>query len=54
MAMLSVIIAVPLRYSAASLTWVHNGLQAAIGIITIAIGGVIVYEIGIAGELFAA
>lgn len=54
MAMLSVIIAVPLRYSAASLTWVHNGLQAAIGIITIAIGGVIVYEIGIAGGLFAA
>jgi hypothetical protein len=48
MASLSVIIAVPLRYSAASLTWMHNGLQAVIGIITVVIGSVIVYDIGIA------
>jgi hypothetical protein len=53
MALLSVIVAVPLHYSAASLTWMHNGLQAAIGIITVAIGGVIVYDVGIAGGLFA-
>ena len=53
MALLSVIIAVPLRYSATSLTWMHNGLQAAIGIITVAIGGVIVYDTGIVGSLFA-
>lgn len=53
MALLSVIIAVPLRYSATSMTWMHNGLQAAIGVITVAIGSVIVYDIGIAGSLFA-
>ncbi len=53
MAMLSIIIAVPLRYSATSLTWMHNGLRAAIGIITVVIGSVIVYDIGIAGYLFA-
>lgn len=53
MALLSVVIAVPLRYSAASLTWMHNGLQAAIGFVTVIIGSVIVYDIGIAGGLFA-
>jgi hypothetical protein len=53
MALLSVIIAVPLHYSAMSLTWMHNGLQAAIGVITVVIGGIIVYDVGIAGGLFA-
>lgn len=53
MALLSVIIAVPLRYTADSLTRIHNGLQAAVGIITIIIGSVIVYDVGIAGRLFA-
>jgi len=53
MALMSLIIAVPLRYSATSLTRMHNGLQAAIGIITIAIGGIIIYDIGIVGTLFA-
>ncbi len=52
MALMSLIIAVPLRYSAASLTWMNNGLQAAIGIITIAIGSAIVYGVGTAGTLF--
>jgi len=51
MAVLSVIIAVPLRYSASSLTWVHNGLQAVIGVTTLIIGGIIVYDIGITGGL---
>jgi hypothetical protein len=53
MALLSVIIAVPLRYSAASLTWMHSGLRAAIGIVTVAIGSVIVYDVGFVGGLFA-
>ncbi|PLX44163.1 MAG: urease accessory protein [Hyphomicrobiales bacterium] len=37
MAVLSMIIAVPL-YRTRSLTWLHNGLQALIGVITIGIG----------------
>jgi len=53
MALLSVIIAVPLRYSAASLSWMHNGLRTAIGIVTVAIGSVIVYDVGFVGGLFA-
>jgi len=38
MALLSVAIAVPLRYSAAGLTRLHGILHAAIGIATVAIG----------------
>lgn len=51
MAALSAIIAVPLRYSASGLTWLHNGLRAVIGVITLVVGGVIVYDIGITGGL---
>lgn len=51
MAALSMIIAVPLRYSAKGLTWLHNGLQVMIGMITIGVGGMMVYEIGFAGGL---
>lgn len=46
MALLSVVIAVPLRYTAGGLTWLHNGLQAAVGIVTLVIGGLMAYEIG--------
>jgi ABC-type nickel/cobalt efflux system permease component RcnA len=53
MALLSVIIAVPLRYTAHSLTRIHDGLQATVGIVTVVIGSVIVYDVGIAGGLFA-
>lgn len=38
MAVLSTIIAIPLRASAKSLTWMHNGLHSVIGIATITIG----------------
>lgn len=38
MAALSLAIAVPLRRSARGLTWMHNGLQAAIGLGTVGIG----------------
>ncbi len=46
MALLSVAIAVPLRLSAKGLTWLHNGLQAVVGIATVAIGAGLVYRIG--------
>jgi ABC-type nickel/cobalt efflux system permease component RcnA len=49
MAALSVLIAVPLRCSARGLTWLHNGLQSVIGIATVALGGIIIYEAGIPG-----
>ena len=51
MAVLSVIIAFPLRYSAGGLNWLHNGLQAVIGIITLAAGGALMYHVGITGGL---
>ncbi|MDQ7016597.1 MAG: urease accessory protein [Gammaproteobacteria bacterium] len=46
MAVLSVIIAIPLRRSAQGLTWLHNSLQAIVGIITIALGSQLVMNIG--------
>jgi hypothetical protein len=46
MALLSVVIAVPLRYSAKGLTWMHNGLQAVIGVATVAVGVMLIYRIG--------
>ena len=43
MALLSLIIAIPLRASAKGLTWVHNGLQAVIGLLTCLLGtGIVV------------
>jgi len=48
---LSMIIALPLHYSASSLTWLHNGLQAVVGVITLVIGAVMLYDIGIVGGL---
>jgi len=38
MAALSVIIAIPLRYSCNGLTWLYNGLQAIVGIATLSLG----------------
>ena len=46
MALLSYVIAIPLRYSARGMTWLHNGLQAVVGVATLVIGGMLVYEIG--------
>lgn len=45
MAILSVIIAIPLRASAKGLTWMHNGLQAMIGVLTCGLGFSIVYQL---------
>ena len=51
MAALSAIIAVPLCYSISSLRWAQNGLHALIGLTTLYVGGMMVYDIGIAGGL---
>ncbi len=44
MAVLSFIIAIPLRRSAQGLTWVHNGFQGLVGFATILIGGLLMSE----------
>lgn len=46
MAALSAVIAVPLAYSARLLTWMHHGLQGAVGGVTVLIGGFIAYGAG--------
>ena len=46
MVLLSFAIAIPLRRSARGMTWLHNGLQAVVGVATIFIGGMLVYEVG--------
>jgi len=51
MALLSVIIAVPLHFSGSRLSALRNKLQAVIGVATIVIGGITMYDIGIAGGL---
>lgn len=43
MALLSAAIAVPLQWSARSVTWLHNGLQGAVGVVTITIGALLFY-----------
>jgi ABC-type nickel/cobalt efflux system permease component RcnA len=45
MAILTVIISIPLRATANGLTWMHNGLQTAIGVLTCGLGGSIVYQL---------
>ena len=44
MGALSMVIAVPLAVSARSLTWANRGLQGAVGLVTVAIGIMTVYE----------
>ena len=44
MAALSVVIAIPLRYSANGMTGLHSTLQVVIGSATLIIGGMLVYE----------
>ena len=51
MAALSAVIAVPLRYSASGLTRLHHGLQIVIGSVTLVVGSMMVYEIGVVGGL---
>ncbi len=44
MAVLSVAISVPMRYSSARLGWLYNSLQLGVAVLTLGIGGVIVIE----------
>ena len=44
MALLSFAIAIPLSYSARGMIWLHNGLQGVVGVLTIGIGSMLVYE----------
>ncbi len=44
MALLSVVISIPLRYSSRGLTWLHNGFHLAIGLTTIVLGSLLAYE----------
>jgi hypothetical protein len=48
MGALSTVIAVPLAVSARRLTWANRGLQGAVGIVTITIGLVTIYETALA------
>lgn len=53
MAAISVVIAIPLRFSASRLSWLHQGLMALIGITTIGLAGLMVYQVGfVDGWLF--
>jgi ABC-type nickel/cobalt efflux system permease component RcnA len=53
MAALTLVIGIPFRYSARSMTWAYNGLQAAVGLATFALGVWVMYEIGWMQGLFA-
>ena len=44
MAVLSVAIALPLRYSPKGLTWLHNGMQTSVGLVTLGLGFALIYE----------
>ncbi|MDR4485148.1 MAG: hypothetical protein R3B95_18415 [Nitrospirales bacterium] len=46
MGLLSVIMAIPFWYSARSLTWLHNGLQACVAVLTTILGIVMVFSSG--------
>jgi hypothetical protein len=53
MAMLSVIIALPLRFTADRVAWFYKGLTATIGVLTIVLGASIIWQRGFAeGGLF--
>lgn len=47
MGALSTVIAIPLVVSARTLTWANRGLQIAVGVITIAIGGATIYSMAL-------
>ncbi|MDH3691497.1 MAG: urease accessory protein [Gammaproteobacteria bacterium] len=52
MAVLSATIAIPLRYSANALTWLHNGLHVTIGVVTIVLGLLLMHQVGVVHGLF--
>ncbi|MGH8582090.1 MAG: urease accessory protein, partial [Gammaproteobacteria bacterium] len=46
MALLSVVIAIPLRHSESGLTRAHNILVISVGLATVALGEAMIYEVG--------
>lgn len=53
MALLAAVISLPMRYSARNLTWAHNGITSLVGLVTIGVGGALIYELGfVEGVLF--
>ena len=44
MTLLAVAISLPLRWSANSLTWAHNGLTALLGLVTLTLGGLLLQQ----------
>jgi len=50
MAMLSMVIAIPLRRSPTGLTWLHNAIQSMVGLATVVLGLAVIYEIGAIGN----
>jgi ABC-type nickel/cobalt efflux system permease component RcnA len=44
MGLLAIVISLPLRWSAKSLTWAHNGLTGVFGLLTIALGGLLLHQ----------
>ena len=53
MTALAVVITLPLRWSARSLTWAHNGLTALFGLLTLSLGALLL-EQSVLGLLSAA
>lgn len=53
MALLSVIIALPLRFTASRVAWFYNGLSGTIGVLTVLLGGSVIWNLGFGeGGLF--
>jgi hypothetical protein len=44
MSLLAIAISMPLRWSANSLTWAHNGMTLALGLATVTIGGLLLQQ----------
>ena len=51
MALLSTVIAVPLRLSAKRLTWLHQGISATFGAFSFVLGASMMYQIGFVNGL---
>ena len=45
MVALSIVIAVPMSWSAKSLTWASRGLQSGVGLVSVALGGFVIFGV---------
>jgi len=44
MALLSLVISIPLKYSAQNIKWLHNSIHISVAFFTVGIGGMIVFN----------